>query len=338
MLFKADRHGNTMTTAKISEINEINKETPVHASGSNSFVYFLCILCSIFVALIIGSILVRVIGLPIRLVVMSFLILGLVAILGMSLWILTKGYYGKGLIILLCVLIIILAEIWIESIDNIRLALFIGATCILFGAIVRIVFVRKRQTLVPPNTIIIQTSGKDDKNAKQYLPGTKFVQPLNTKTQVILSPQRHIKNKVICFSRDEKSFEVSYSMYWQVDDEASSFLHWSKSFIPVEELMKDIADGMIGFQISRRTFSDVRSEYDRIRIGAENATKIYLMNDLKFNFITFRLFLREISSQPPATSPTPKPPNVIGGDPAPKPPPDGQAKPNPQPQNNATKA
>ena len=87
--------------------------------------------------------------------------------------------------------------------------------------------------------------------------------------------------------------------------------------------MKDIADGMIGFQISRRTFSYVRSEYDRIRIDAENATKIYLMNDLKFNFLTFRLFLREISSQPTATFLTPKLPKIIGGDPAPKLPPDG---------------
>ena len=280
-------------------------------------------MCLIFVVLIIGSILVRVIGLPIRLVVMSFLILVLISTIGISLWILTKGYYRKGLITLLCVLIIILAAIWIESIDNIKLALLIGLICTLLVAVFTILFVHKRQTLVPPNTIIIQTSGKDDKNAKQYLPGTTFVRPLNTKTQVILSPQRHIKNKVICFSRDEKSFEVSYSIYWQVDDEAISFLHWSKSFIPIEELMKDIADGMIGFQISRRTFSYVRSEYDRIRIDAENATKIYLMNDLKFNFLTFRLFLREISSQPTATFLTPKLPKIIGGDPAPKLPPDG---------------
>jgi hypothetical protein len=42
-------------------------------------------LCLIFVVLIIGSILVRVIGLPIRLVVMSFLILVLISTIGISL-------------------------------------------------------------------------------------------------------------------------------------------------------------------------------------------------------------------------------------------------------------
>lgn len=281
MLFKADRHGNTMKESKTNNKTETNN----YFTGEKKKIVTLIIACCLVSLAILGVLLIRIVEINTYLVIILISSIILVGLITCATFLYKQEKQVHGLWILFGSLVFILGGLYFGSVERVRAALIIGLMIATAGIILLLLFALFRYKIVPNDTIIIQTKGKDnDKNVQPFFPGARFFHIPNTKLHWLNNPHKHIRHFVNCYSRDDYPIQIIFSIYWQIEKEPEVLLKWSKA-LSIEELIKDMAEGMIGFNIAKKHFANIRICHDQIRDDAEAAIKYYLEKDLKIKFV-----------------------------------------------------